>query len=195
MPEYGSGQWPYPNSSATPDVPADVLLLAQRIDLMSSGWTVTANATTRGALVTNGDAYEGLRVYQIDTGVAYRYTGSAWKEQSQFERHQADTTNSVRGVLQQSGIGKITGAGTADGSEAVTFPVAFGALPVVVANFLGARATGAYNPVGLSALTVGTGSAQVPSTTGFTAVIYRSSGTFTSGNDYYYSWVAYGVSA
>jgi hypothetical protein len=80
MPDTGSGQWPYPNSSATPDVPADILLLAQRNALMSEGWTSTANATTRAALVTNGDAFEGLRVYQIDTGVTYKYLSSAWEE-------------------------------------------------------------------------------------------------------------------
>jgi hypothetical protein len=78
MPDTGSGQFPYPNSSATPDVPADVLLLAQRIDLMASGWTLTATATTRAALVTNGDAYEGLRVYQIDTKATYIYQSAAW---------------------------------------------------------------------------------------------------------------------
>jgi hypothetical protein len=78
MPTTGSGKWPYPNSSAVPDVPADILLLAQRIDLMSSGWTMTATTTTRTALVTNSNAYEGLTVYQIDTGATYRYTSSAW---------------------------------------------------------------------------------------------------------------------
>jgi hypothetical protein len=133
--------------------------------------------------------------YQIDTGATYRYNGSAWKEQSYYERFQADGLNSVRNVIQQSGIGKITGAGTGDASEAVTFPTAFSSVPVVVASFTGARATGVYNPVGLSALTVGTASAQVPSTTGFTAQIFRSTGTFTSGNDYYYSWIAVGVPA
>jgi hypothetical protein len=78
MPDTGSGQWPYPNSSATPDVPADVLTLAQRIALMSEGWTVTANATTRAALVTDSNAFEGLHVYQIDTGMTYVYRSAAW---------------------------------------------------------------------------------------------------------------------
>lgn len=78
MPTTGSGQWPYPNSSATPDVPADVLALTTRIALMSEGFTSTASAATRAALVTNGDAFEGLHVYQIDTGVTYQYLSSAW---------------------------------------------------------------------------------------------------------------------
>ncbi len=78
MPTTGSGKFPYPNSSAVPDVPADVLLLAQRIDKISSGWTVCADATGRAALVTNSDAYEGLHVYQIDTKATYVYKSSAW---------------------------------------------------------------------------------------------------------------------
>jgi hypothetical protein len=81
MPTTGSGLFPYPNSSAVPDVPADLLLLAQRIELIASGWTLTANATTRAALVTNGNAYEGLHVYQIDTGILYIYLSSVWVEQ------------------------------------------------------------------------------------------------------------------
>lgn len=79
MPTTGSGKFPYPNSSAIPDVPADVLLLAQRIATIASGFTLCADATARAALVTNSDAYEGLHVYQIDTKVEYLYTSSAWK--------------------------------------------------------------------------------------------------------------------
>jgi hypothetical protein len=78
MPTTGSGKFPYPNSSAVPDVPADVLLLGQRVDKIASGWTVCADAAARAALVTNSDAYEGLHVYQIDTGVIYTYLSSAW---------------------------------------------------------------------------------------------------------------------
>lgn len=78
MPTTGSGKFPYPNSSAVPDVPADVLLLAQRIDKVASGWTVCADATARAALVTNSDAYEGMHVYQLDTKVEYIYLSSAW---------------------------------------------------------------------------------------------------------------------
>lgn len=78
MPTTGSGLFPYPNSSAVPDVPADILLLAQRIDLMASGWTLCADSTARAALVTNSYAYEGLHVYQIDTKAVYVYKSSAW---------------------------------------------------------------------------------------------------------------------
>jgi hypothetical protein len=81
MPTTGSGLFPYPNASAVPDVPADILLLAQKIDLIASGWTLTPDATTRAALVTNGFAYEGLHVYQIDTKVLYIYQSSAWVAQ------------------------------------------------------------------------------------------------------------------
>ncbi len=78
MPTIGSGKFPYPNSSAVPDVPADILLLTQRVDKMASGYTICADAAARAALVTNSDAYEGLHVYQIDTKVEWLYTSSAW---------------------------------------------------------------------------------------------------------------------
>lgn len=82
MPTTGSGLFPYPNSSAVPDVPADILLLAQRVEKIASGWTVCADATARAALVTAGDAYEGLHVFQIDTRVLYEYLSTAWVRRS-----------------------------------------------------------------------------------------------------------------
>lgn len=80
MPFWGSGQWPYPNASDGPDVAGDLLKLGKRIDLISgAGIGYTATALTRAALVTNGDAFEGLVVEQIDTGVIYRYTSATWQ--------------------------------------------------------------------------------------------------------------------
>lgn len=69
---------PYPNSSAVPDVPGDILLLAQSVDDDLSGqvaeWRV-ANAAARTAL---SGMRAGDRAFQIDTGITYRYSGSAW---------------------------------------------------------------------------------------------------------------------
>lgn len=80
MPTTGSAQYPYPNASDVPDVAGDLLLLGQRLAKMNgAGLGYTANATTRAALVTDGDVFEGLFVFQADTGVVYKYTSSAWK--------------------------------------------------------------------------------------------------------------------
>jgi hypothetical protein len=79
MPTTGAGKFPYPNSSAAPDVPGDLLLLASRVDKIAgagTGWT--ADATTRAALVTATDAFEGMTVYQNDTGARWRYLSAAW---------------------------------------------------------------------------------------------------------------------
>lgn len=78
MPTTGSSKMPYPNTSAVPDVPGDLLLLGQRIAKMAQGFTDAPDAAARAALVTNGDAFEGLRVYQIDTKATYVYESSAW---------------------------------------------------------------------------------------------------------------------
>lgn len=196
MPDTGSGQWPYPNSSATPDVPADVLLLAQRIDLMASGWTVTANATTRGALVTNGDAYEGLHVYQIDTKVAYLYTGSAWIPDLHPVNRQLDTSNDVVGLKVQAGIGKIAGAAALIITETVTFPVSFATStnPVVVLQFSGAKATGAFDPTSTTTSSTVSAHPSGISNSSFTANIIRDT-NMSAASDYYYDWIAYGVPA
>lgn len=80
MPTTGSAQYPYPNASDVPDVAGDLLLLGQRLAKMNGvGIGYTANATTRAALVTDGDVFEGFLVFQADTGVIYKYTSSAWR--------------------------------------------------------------------------------------------------------------------
>jgi hypothetical protein len=70
----GAAKYPYPNSSAIPDVPADILLLDQRLLKMNgSGIARVANSTERAALVTNGDAFDGLFCLQVDTMIQYVY--------------------------------------------------------------------------------------------------------------------------
>lgn len=80
MPTTGSGKFRYPNSSDTPDVPGDILNLATDVARVAgAGIGYVADSTERAALVTNGYAFSGMFVLQADTGVTYRYTGSAWK--------------------------------------------------------------------------------------------------------------------
>jgi len=78
MPTTGVSKQPYPNASAVPDVPADLLLLAQRVDLFA-GTAQVANSSERAALVTNSNVFEGMLVVQRDTGETYRYSSAAWK--------------------------------------------------------------------------------------------------------------------
>lgn len=79
MPDYGDPQYPYPNASDVPDGPAAFLSLVQRAALINgAGIASTANATTRAALVTNGDAFAGLVVLQVDTLEFWLYDGTDW---------------------------------------------------------------------------------------------------------------------
>lgn len=136
------------------------------------------------------------RGWDISTGLYYQYTGSAWILLLTQERYQADTSNSVRSVIEQSGIGKISGAVSATLSEAVTFPTAFGGVPVVTASMLGQRTAGAFNPAGLTASQSLLANPQIPSTTGFTQYIYQTTGgNLSASNDYYYAWIARGIPA
>lgn len=78
--EYGLNQYPYPAGTVAPDVPEYFLELAMRLALMNgAGIAYVADAAARAALVTNGDAHEGLFVYQRDTGYTYRYLSASWK--------------------------------------------------------------------------------------------------------------------
>lgn len=111
------------------------------------------------------------------------------------QHRQLDSTNSTLVPLVQSGIGKITGNATGAVSEAVTFPAAFatGTVPVVVASYIGSRATGAFNATSLTASGGIPAGAGAPSNTGFTLGLNLPSGSFSSSFDYYYSWIAIGV--
>lgn len=112
-------------------------------------------------------------------------------EGHEVQRRQLDTTNSSLVPLIQSGIGKIQGNNTTGISEAVTFPVAFSAAPVVLLNYIGYRATGAFNPIGLSFGGALAASAAQPATNQFLASIFGS-GAFSNTLDWYYSWIAIG---
>jgi hypothetical protein len=114
-----------------------------------------------------------------------------------FSELQLDTTNSDGRFIVQHGIGRIAGAAAAQISEAVTFPVAFASTPMIQCSHIGGRATGAFNPVGLTEVAFQTiGRGIIPSTTGFTAHIHRTDGANLSASfDYYYSWIAIGVAA
>jgi hypothetical protein len=157
-----------------------------------TGGAIWVRNSTELAALTGFPA--STKAYRIDNGITYAGTG--WAIELAYEHLQTDTTNSVRGVLQQSGIGKIAGAASPTLSEAVTFPVAFSGVPVVVSSMLGQRTAGAFNPAGLTASQSLLANPQIPSTTGFTQYIYQATGgNLSAANDYYYAWIARGVPA
>lgn len=137
----------------------------------------------------------GGLAYVTGTGLSYRWTGSAWAR-GELINLQLDTTNSTPTVITQYGIGKIIGNGTASISETVTFPVAFGSgiTPVITMTAAGTRATGAFNPAGLSNTGLVHAGSNTASNTGFTAQLTAQTGaTLGAANDFYYAWSATGA--
>jgi hypothetical protein len=177
----------------------------------NSGTTITQTApftTVDGGVLVRRTTAErdaiaspmtGLLVRVLADGITYQYTGSTWIDAAGtvFSHRQLDTTNDSGRFLIQQGIGRIAGANAASVSEAVTFPVAFAAVPMVVCQHIGGRTTGAFNTTGLIEIAVPVmGQPVVPSTTGFTAKIHRTDGAnLSTGFDMYYSWLAIGVAA
>jgi len=75
----GDNKYPSPLPSANPDTPGDMLLLNQRLAKMNgAGIAKVADAAGLAALVTAGDATDGLVVEQTDTKTFYLRVGSAW---------------------------------------------------------------------------------------------------------------------
>jgi hypothetical protein len=94
MPDYpqgvntsGLGQWPYPDGSLTPFPPDDFKRLVDRLSLIAGmGVGYAANVAARDAMVTNGDAFPGLRVWVGSLDQVHKYTGNSWHvvEQQQY---------------------------------------------------------------------------------------------------------------
>lgn len=110
---------------------------------------------------------------------------------------QTDTTNSVKRMVTQYGIGRIPSVATLSITKTVTFPVAFASVPVMNAHYIGVRATGAWNPAGLADLAPPVTSKPLsPSSTGFQMLILRTDGAnMPPGWDAYFTWSATGVLA
>lgn len=79
MLEFGNLKMPYLNSGDAPDIGGQALAQAQRLDLVSgAGVALVDDSPARAALVTDGDAFDGLLVEQLDTHALYQRIGSAW---------------------------------------------------------------------------------------------------------------------
>lgn len=187
---------PYPNSSATPDVPGDMLLLVNALARKAgSGVARAADATGLAQLVTDGFVTDGMLAQQTDTKAISQRRSSAWLPPVLATHRQSDTTNDIPGLITQAGIGMIAGLNSTSINEAVTFPVPFatGTVPIVVLTHAG-TSTGAFNPTATTAVTDMSASFSTPTATGFTAFIQRGS-VMSVGTNYYYHWIAIGLPA
>lgn len=190
--EYGNMQDTYPLGSEKPDGPAALLAMLQRMGLnRGAGVALAADAAGVTSLFNDID-FTGFTAMQADTLQAWTRKAGATIPLPVNVRRQLDTANDTAGLVVQTGIGKITGVATTTISEAVTFPVAFSAIPFIVMSYTGTRAAGAFNTTGLTAGSAIASTAGAPSTSGFTALLTNVS-ALSATSDYYYSWLALGA--
>ncbi len=79
MLEFGNLQMPYLDSPDAPDIGGQALAQAQRLELISgAGVALPADAAALAALVTNGDAFNGLLAEQLDIHRLQLRGASAW---------------------------------------------------------------------------------------------------------------------
>lgn len=110
--------------------------------------------------------------------------------------YRRNTTNSVANAIIQHGRGMISIPSTSDGSQTLTFPVAFksGTIPTVVAQFYGYGSGGTFQDTTNDSWGGATFSAQNATNTAVTIRARRNDGS-AFGGDYYYTWIAVGVPA
>lgn len=84
---------PYPNSSATPDVPGDILALVQAVSRkMGAGVAYAADSAGLAALVTDGLVKPGMLALQFDTRTLWFRETSTWVPAGQMMHPHAEFT-------------------------------------------------------------------------------------------------------
>ena len=112
----GVAKYPYPQPTAVPDVPADLLLLTQRLALMNgAGIGYVADAAELTATITNSDAFTGWSVYHAAADCVVRYNGAAFKISGtkRFASAAAQTswTSTYSGLLEADALSITTDTG------------------------------------------------------------------------------------
>lgn len=117
--------------------------------------------------------------------------------------YQTDNSGSIQNVLNgklkvQMGWGQLAGSGTAVITDQVSFPQSFSTLLGVSASLVGVKAGSSASSVTDFTTTYGAGAGYsvasgLPSNSGFTMSMTRSTGTFSSSTYWGYSWIAWGL--
>lgn len=150
--------------------------------------------TAERTAATGLDVWNGLLWYDTDDGSEYQRVSGVWQFRYRHHYQKIDNTNGTIYARTETGFGKITGDGTVAVSEALTFPGPFSAIPAITVNYMGYRATGAFNMVGLTAASTLVCAGIIPTATGCSVYLENPTGGLLSAiNDYYYSWVAIGA--
>lgn len=94
---------PYPNSSATPDVPGDILALVNVLSRKNgSGVSFAANSAALAQLVTDGLIKEGMFAYQLDIKQLWYRETSTWVPANQIMHPHAEFTATSASVASGS---------------------------------------------------------------------------------------------
>lgn len=168
---------------------------ASSSDLTTHISDTTTHGTTGNIVGTTDSQTLTNKTIDGDDNTLSDIPSTALKENYARGRYQDNTSNSTEtGITEQWGWGYMLGDGDFICSEAVTFPVAYSELMSVTCNVLGFKNT--TNPSSISDFTADaiTADAQVPTTTGFTAVVQHTSGTaIATTRRVGYSWIAKGI--
>jgi hypothetical protein len=80
MPTEGLPKYPYPPETNDPDVPADILSLAERLVRMNgAGIGYSATTAARNAKVTAEDVYLGYFDWDAEAQALFRWTSHGWE--------------------------------------------------------------------------------------------------------------------
>lgn len=188
--------WQNAPSTATPLNAANLdAAFAEKAPLASPTFTgtvagVSAAMVGLGSVDNTSDVSKPVSTAQA-AAIALAAGGAQWTR--------LDTTNAQVNTVRQWGIARLVAPGGTIRTTplVVTFPVAFSGVPHVSVSAMGYRATGAYNPAGLTSsgtVDAWVGSAVGRSTTAMTLNLADTTGGLMSaGYDMYVSWEAVGA--
>jgi hypothetical protein len=135
MPTTGLGGYRYDNSSDPADGPGQALRLAQDV---ARNIDPVADSTARAALVANGYAYEGMRVWQIDTQTLWLYASAQWVELPVLPHAEWTATSASVATGSGSSVGTLS-------ADATNTNSAGGSLATISTNTLTITKDGIYD--------------------------------------------------
>jgi len=166
--------------------------------LLKDGQVATADSVTEVAMQLSNNAYLQALNSNAATKNVIKLGSDNYTRLAQLPR-QDDTTNSTKeDVLIQYGWGAVQPGVASIGQEVVTFPRAYGSIPIVLMTAGGDQTAGTATLGGGGNTVHGavTGKVHSVTTTQFNAYVYQSSTlNWAAGNWVYYHWIAIGERA
>lgn len=113
---------PYPNSSATPDVPGDILALVNVLSRKNgAGISFAANSTALAQLVTDGLIKEGMFAFQLDVKELWYRGTSSWSRALEILNPHIELTSTVSAA---NSTNTTLGTFTVDGARSTDLTLA-----------------------------------------------------------------------